>query len=285
MTQAKKRQLLPSHYRILDQINLDPDKNLSPKDLKDLEGDYRWGAPGVSDDPSMIDFFDTPRSTLFEGLVRVWNCAYLAALYSGILKESKVAEIVDVGAGRAETLRVLKSIRLKKGARFNYSALDIDLRKREVFKLLYPNDASKYLIHDFREGLPFKDSSVDCFISTEVIEHVTEDEGRDFLREAFRCLKKGGHFIGTTPNGSQKNTAASVYHAIEWESDAFREALCEAGFNIVEYFGMGVSLRTLGSLVPKNSRNRICTDLLRATLGPASGLEGNVICWVCKKGE
>lgn len=275
--------MLPSHYRILDAIKKDPELELTPKDQKDLEGDYRWGAPGVSDDPSMIDFFDTPRSTLFEGVVRVWNCAYLAAHYSGITKEAKKALIVDVGAGRGETLRVLKSTRLMKGARFDYEALDIDIRKREVFCALYPNDKSLYRIHDFREGLPYEDESVDCFISTESIEHVGEDDAKNLMAEIHRCLKPGGFFIGTTPNASTNKRMISVYHALEWRSEDLQAAMIEKGFEVEEWFYLGVSLRALGELVPEGAKKRINTDLLRATLGPASGREGNVIFWVVKK--
>lgn len=285
MAQAKKRQLLPSHYRILDQIQRDPDHELSSSELKELEGDYRWGAPGVSDDPSMIDFFDTPRSTLFEGVVRVWNCAHLAAEYSGITSEVKEAFIVDVGAGRGETLRVLRSIRLLKNARFKYEALDIDLRKRELFRLLYPREANSYRIHDAREGLPYEDDSVDVIISTEFIEHITEEEARGFMKEVRRVLKPGGHFIGTTPNATVKKTAASVYHAVEWRSEDLKTAMIDAGLSVVEWFYLGVPLRTLGDLVPAGSKRRISTDLLRATLGPASGLEGNVTFWIVKKEE
>lgn len=182
-------------------------------------------------------------------------------------------------------MRVLRSTRIMKGARFKYEALDIDLRKRELFRLLYPKDADSYRVCDARDGLPYEDDSVDVIISTEFIEHITEDEARAFAKEVFRALKPGGHFIGTTPNATVKKTAASVYHAMEWRSEELKAMLTATGFSIEEWFYLGVSLRTLDSLVPEGAKRRISTDLLRATLGPASGLEGNVTFWILTKGK
>lgn len=278
MAQQKRTNMLPGHQRVLAQLEKDPDYKLTRKDLREVEREYRWHAPGVSDDPSMIDFFDTPRPTLFDGVIRVWNCAYMSAQYSGVLSENgKHAKIVDIGAGRGESFRVLGSQRLAKGARVDYTAVDIDVRKRELFNAMYPNDRQKYKTHDVRQGLPFEDASVDCFMCTETIEHVTRQEGIELLAEIMRCLKPGGHFVCTTPNATMKTTAESVYHAHEWEDDDFRQQIEAAGFEVVEWYYGGVTLRTLGDLVPPGASRRICTDLVRSTLGRASGLPGNII--------
>ncbi len=46
-------------------------------------------------------------------------------------------------------------------------------------------------------SMPFRDDSLDCVISSEVIEHVTDPAG--FVQELFRVLKPGGSLIITTP--------------------------------------------------------------------------------------
>lgn len=284
MGQTKKTNLLPSHYRILEQLQKDPGYKLKRGDLQSLERDYRWDAPGVSDDPSMIDFFDTPRSTLFEHVVRVWNSAWLAAKYAGVIDAKKVASIVDVGAGRGESYRVLCSTRLFKGSRINYTALDIDLRKRELFNALYPGKEGLYKICDFRNGLPLAKESVDAFLSTEALEHVTKKEGEFLLREMHKALKLNGHLVLTTPNATLSKKARSVYHAHEWKDKELMDFVTkEVGFVVVEWFYTGVSLSTLGKLVPKGAMKRIASDVLRATLGIASGLPGSTIFCVLKK--
>ena len=283
MTQYGKRQLLPSHYRILDQIQNGRDEPLRAGELKALERDYRWGAPGVSDDPSMIDFFDTPRSTLFEGVIRLWNCGWLALKYTNLLEqENKQVKIVDIGAGRGEIFRVLGSIRIGKDSRFEYIALDIDLRKREVFQKLYSRFKHNYIIHDFREGLPFPTDTIDAVICTETIEHVTKEEGEALLKEILRALKPDGVFIFTTPNLSMRPNG-SVYHAYEWKDNELKETITTTGFTIVQWFYLGVPAKHLAEFLPPDCDERINRDLLRAVLGPAVGRPGNVIFGVVKK--
>jgi SAM-dependent methyltransferase len=46
------------------------------------------------------------------------------------------------------------------------------------------------------------DSSFDCVVAVEVIEHVADDEA--FVREIHRVLKPGGWFLATTPNGDAR---------------------------------------------------------------------------------
>ena len=48
--------------------------------------------------------------------------------------------------------------------------------------------------------LPFKDNSVDLIYSNHVIEHIYYKQFRRFLEESFRCLKKGGMHIISTPS-------------------------------------------------------------------------------------
>lgn len=45
---------------------------------------------------------------------------------------------------------------------------------------------------DVRKKLPFKDNSVTAVYTGELLEHLTQAEGKFFLRECFRVLKLGG---------------------------------------------------------------------------------------------
>jgi predicted SAM-dependent methyltransferase len=49
----------------------------------------------------------------------------------------------------------------------------------------------KFFVRDAREGLPFEDSSVDLMFASHFLEHLTYEEGRKFLGECKRVLKKG----------------------------------------------------------------------------------------------
>lgn len=49
-----------------------------------------------------------------------------------------------------------------------------------------------------KDNLPFEDASFDLVTCTEVIEHI--ENYHHLVREAYRVLKPGGHFIVSTPN-------------------------------------------------------------------------------------
>ena len=54
-------------------------------------------------------------------------------------------------------------------------------------------------------SLKYPDSSFDTVVSMEAIEHFTENDGKVFLSEVYRVLKKGGYFVGSTPQVETKN--------------------------------------------------------------------------------
>lgn len=48
--------------------------------------------------------------------------------------------------------------------------------------------------------LPYADGSLDAVIASEVMEHLSDEESREALREVARVLRPGGYFIGTVPH-------------------------------------------------------------------------------------
>jgi SAM-dependent methyltransferase len=84
---------------------------------------------------------------------------------------------------------------------------DTDLQKQlnlgvdeDIIAQLYRrrSNVRNVLLDDMtRSALP--DSSFDCVVAVEVLEHVEED--RAFLQQVHRVLKPGGIFLMTTPNG------------------------------------------------------------------------------------
>lgn len=56
------------------------------------------------------------------------------------------------------------------------------------------------LINDVRQGLPFKDLVFQYVFAEHFLEHLTRDEGKNFLKECFRILKEDGILRLSTPN-------------------------------------------------------------------------------------
>lgn len=90
---------------------------------------------------------------------------------------------------------------------------------------------------EFVEGvvppLPFADESFDCVVSFQVIEHIKRD--KEFVREVYRVLKKGGKFIVSTPNRPMSLTR-NPWHVREYTPEQFGALLSE--FNDVEALGV-----------------------------------------------
>lgn len=68
---------------------------------------------------------------------------------------------------------------------------------------------------DLRNGLPFRDNSVDAFYSHHVIEHLPDASLTKHMSELYRCLKPGGAIRIGAPNG---DAAARNFSAgnLEW---------------------------------------------------------------------
>jgi len=276
---------LAVHRRILERLKHTSSVNLTAKERKELGRDYRRDAPGVGHSSSMIDFFEAPRITRFPAVIRLWNCAWLALKYSGALNTPNLSvKILDVGAGRAEVCQVLRAIVVQKGVRIQYTAMDVDIRKAEVFEAFYGDSklANIYLIADAREVWPLRDKNFTAVIATEFLEHVTRPEGLHVISESYRVLTSGGHLILTTPNADIKQTV-NEYHRHEWGNLELRTALEQTGYRVVEWFYFHVPVKELREYLPAGAANRINMDLLKYVLGPASGKLGKMVCAVLLK--
>tara|TARA_B000000460_G_scaffold114060_1_gene80086 strand:- start:122 stop:805 length:684 start_codon:yes stop_codon:yes gene_type:complete len=54
-------------------------------------------------------------------------------------------------------------------------------------------------------ALEFSPESFDSVVSMEAIEHFTQQDGKKFISEAYRVLKKRGIFLGSTPQVENRN--------------------------------------------------------------------------------
>ena len=65
------------------------------------------------------------------------------------------------------------------------------IRKEWINLDLFPS-SSEVIKCDITKGLPFQDNTIDACYSSHVLEHLTPDDGKNFLAEQFRVLKSGG---------------------------------------------------------------------------------------------
>jgi ubiquinone/menaquinone biosynthesis C-methylase UbiE len=273
---ADYRKLMPAHYKILAKLGSDA-IDLRPRERRALERDYRFGAPGVSDDASMVDYFESPRPQLFPHVVRLVTCGWLVLRYGGVLegKARRTLRVLDVGAGRGEMANIVLSIPKTAGCSVEYTGLDIDIRKAELFRSLYQASKTSYVVHDFREGLSFPDRSFEAVVSTETLEHVTRDEGQALIREIRRVLVPRGYLVLSTPDSRYSRTI-TIHHAYEWSGPELKSYASLAGFKVRDQFWSMVPRKSLKAWWPEKAIQRVDPIMLRAVLGPASGEKGGI---------
>ncbi len=95
--------------------------------------------------------------------------------------------ILDVGCGLGMYVRQMR--------RFSSEVYGVDVDPEKVAA------ASRTLPNIFTapaEALPFPDNYFDVILLHEVIEHVEDD--RQTIREAYRCVRPGGHIVIYAPN-------------------------------------------------------------------------------------
>lgn len=94
------------------------------------------------------------------------------------------ASLCDVGCGSSHILADLPH------------AVGVDLRHD---KLAFMRRFNTLLVQGTGMGLPFPDASFDCVLSSQVIEHIPQEDGRH-IDELVRILKPGGTLILGTPD-------------------------------------------------------------------------------------
>lgn len=110
--------------------------------------------------------------------------------------------ILDVGCGSGWVAKEFLNKNIK------VISLDISKKNPSIVKELYQSQNHFPLVADsFR--LPLQSDSVDCVIASEIIEHVIEP--KEFLREVFRVVKKGGKAVISTPYKEKIRYVLCVY--------------------------------------------------------------------------
>jgi SAM-dependent methyltransferase len=122
--------------------------------------------------------------------------------------------------------------------------LGLGLTSTELHRLRARRSNIGHIVFDDMTQSGLRDSSFDCVVAVEVLEHVEDDAS--FLAEVRRVLRPGGTFLATTPNGDWVvNTNPD--HKRHYTRTQLREALSASLDAVsVEYAIRDSKARTLG---------------------------------------
>lgn len=151
--------------------------------------------------------------------------------YEAILELVKDKYVVDAACGEGYGSSIMGSVAKR--------VIGIDISEDAIKRANanYGTDNVKYCQGDISD-LPFKDHSVEVFVSFETIEHVNKELQVKFVEEVSRVLKQDGLFIISSPNKaiySDLFNYNNEFHVHEMYKDEFVKLL-EEKFSHVKLF-------------------------------------------------
>lgn len=96
---------------------------------------------------------------------------------------------INVGASHVEMIPNWLSITIWEG---EYDGLEELKTENDIIIYKHSEVGGDVINHNVVNGLPFKDSSVDCIFSSHFIEHLSFEEAINFFKECHRVLKPNG---------------------------------------------------------------------------------------------
>lgn len=138
--------------------------------------------------------------------------------------------ILDCGSGKGINAYLIKATRALDGATF----IGLDVNSNYMSFTKRHNIYDKQIVNNLPK-LPFKDKSIDFLLCSEVIEHLTKNQGQLLLSEIDRVCR--GRAVVTTPNIFFKNPPGEKEdaHRSLWRSSDFRSA----GYKV---YGLGAKI-------------------------------------------
>ena len=154
------------------------------------------------------------------------------------------------------------------------SKKDLDVVQSELGAICYS-------YHSMTDLSSYPDASFNMVVSGQSIEHVTEEEGDQMIRETFRVLKPGGYFCLDTPNGPACRLHLPGFisddHKIEYSHEQLSAKIKRAGFEICDALGlnyMGESFRN----------NVFSLEEVAKNIGVFADIEhGYLLAYICQK--
>jgi 2-polyprenyl-3-methyl-5-hydroxy-6-metoxy-1,4-benzoquinol methylase len=175
------------------------------------------------------------------------SCNYVAPKILEILKRQVIRRVIDLGSGNGALCAVLKS------AGYDVVGVERDEKGFKCSVATYPEINFYNLgVESNPRTLLDAEKTFDAVVSTEVIEHLYSPHLLPIFAKSI--LAKDGLLIVSTPyHGYLKNLALSLankwdYHHTPlwhgghikfWSRKTLSKLLCDSGFEIIEFHGVG----------------------------------------------
>ena len=134
-----------------------------------------------------------------------------------------------------------------------YTGVDYSPKTVEIIASKFPE--AQFFCQE-SPPLDFPDSTFDNILCLEMIEHISEDKAPVLLQEIFRCLKKDGQLLLSTPNALNRGKNYPEGHIKEYTISEMEGLMRNAGFTVTKKSGLFLSLMNDRYRVDKFSKLR-----------------------------
>ncbi len=166
-------------------------------------------------------------------------------MVSTLIPEAK--NIVDLGGANCSIYEMGYPYKFK-----NISIVDLPPQERhEMYKerklkpIVTPQGPIHIVLCSMTDLSAFGDNTIDLVWSGQSIEHITEEDSKIVYKEVMRILRRNGYFCLDTPNRllteihtGNKAIFINPDHKIEYYPSHIRQNLVNAGFKIIEEYGI-----------------------------------------------
>ncbi len=160
--------------------------------------------------------------------------------YPRVANKIGSGKVIDVGCGLGYLLS-----RIEQPAGSLYG-MDVGLGALKVARQWVEN--GNFCLGDVT-NIPYQSDSFDYMLSTEVLEHLTVEQGAKAAGECYRVLKPGGVAIFTVPNGKGVMGDYFNAHIRFFSIEAVTALIKDAGFEIVSLQKFGLYLPLVSRLI------------------------------------
>lgn len=144
------------------------------------------------------------------------------------VKKYAVGRVLDIGCGNKP-----------------YEGMFQGISKEYVGCDVVQSDQNRVDVICLATEIPLPDSSFDTVFSTQVIEHVEDHQA--LVKEAYRLLKPGGHFIVSGP--MYWHLHEEPYDYFRFTKHGFRYILEKNGFTVLEILSNGGKWALMGQVI------------------------------------
>jgi len=177
---------------------------------------------------NLLDFYELGNERKYYGSYVQSDVEYVARLHSvNFLNfHAKLLSpylsnsiILDLGCGQLPYVESFSETQVKEfyGVDLSFESLKI---ARRNFKQTFPLNLVRHGV----KNIPFREHSVDIVVSSEVLEHL--DHPKNYLREIYKVMKKGGYISLSTPCASMYLYPFNLLHLVTKPVDWLKKLNC-----------------------------------------------------------